>query len=108
MYNVKSIKKFGIKATDGEMGTIDDLLFDDEQWTTRYLVADTMKWLPGRKVLVSPMITNQINAADENVNVSLDKETIKNSPDIDTDRPVSRQHEMLLGDTTDLVLIGVD
>lgn len=97
MYNAKNIRKFGIKSTDGEIGTVHDLLFDDNQWTTRYLVVDTLKWLPGRKVLISPMIINHFNPADENVNVSVDKKTIKNSPDIDADRPVSRQHEVVLG-----------
>jgi sporulation protein YlmC with PRC-barrel domain len=97
MHNVRAIQKFGIKATDGEIGTVHDILFDDEQWTTRYLVVDTMKWLPGRKVLISPMQIDDIQVPEENVKLSMDKETIKNSPDINTDRPVSRQHELLLG-----------
>ncbi len=43
-----------IQATDGEIGHVKDFYFDDENWTVRYLVADTGGWLTGRLVLVSP------------------------------------------------------
>jgi hypothetical protein len=56
-----------------------------------------MKWLPGRKVLISPLIVDHIHAEDGKINISLDQETIKNSPDIDTDQPVSKQNEVHLG-----------
>jgi sporulation protein YlmC with PRC-barrel domain len=97
MQNVKHIKTFEIKAKDGEMGTVHDLFFDDKHWTTRYVVVSTMKWLPGRKVLVSPMFIDHIDSVEETISVPLNKETIKDSPDIDTDQPVSKQHEMDLG-----------
>jgi sporulation protein YlmC with PRC-barrel domain len=97
LHNTKKIKSFGIKATDGEIGTVHDLLFTDDKWTTRHLVVDTMKWLPGRKVLLSPMSIDQVNTLEDQVKVLLDKEKIKNSPDIDTDKPVSRAQETILG-----------
>ena len=43
-----------IGARDGAIGKVDDLYFDDERWTVRYLVVDTSGWLAGRRVLVSP------------------------------------------------------
>ena len=30
-----------LRATDGEIGNIEDFYFDDEAWTIRYLVVDT-------------------------------------------------------------------
>ena len=51
--SVKHLKAFDIQATDGSIGSIEDLYFDDERWTIRYVVADTGKWLPGRRVLIS-------------------------------------------------------
>jgi hypothetical protein len=35
--NTKQLKGFVIRATDGELGTIDQLYFDDETWAIRYL-----------------------------------------------------------------------
>ena len=43
-----------IDAVDGEIGSVDDLYFDDQTWSVRYLIVDTGKWLSGRKVLVAP------------------------------------------------------
>ena len=51
---VKSILNYKILATDGEIGSVQDLYFDDHSWTIRYLVVDTGTWLPGRQVLISP------------------------------------------------------
>lgn len=93
----KELKKYGIHATDGNIGTVHDFFFDDKHWTTRYLVIDTIKWLPGRKVLVSPMSIQKVDVLDGKVNVSLSKDKVKNSPEMDTDKPVSKQYEMELG-----------
>lgn len=82
-----------IHATDGEIGSVSTIYFDDERWTVRYLVVDTGKWLPGRKVLVSPIAVRQARWSSRGFDVSLTREQIKNGPDIDTRRPVSRQHE---------------
>jgi hypothetical protein len=81
-----------IRATDGDIGSVDQFLFDDENWAVRYLVVDTGNWLLGRKVLISPIALGQTDWT-EGLSVSLTKEQIKNSPGIDTDKPVSRQHE---------------
>ena len=41
-----------IEATDGHLGSVADLLFDDQSWIIRWLVVDTGNWLPGRQVLL--------------------------------------------------------
>lgn len=84
-----------IHATDGNIGEVSTILFDDEAWTIRYLVVDTGTWLPGRKVLIAPVAIRKANWKKKNssLDVSLTREQVTNSPDIDTDRPVSRQRE---------------
>ncbi|SFF43868.1 PRC-barrel domain-containing protein [Pedobacter antarcticus] len=96
LYNVKSLVGFHIGATDGEIGKVEDFYFDDETWTIRYLVVKTGGWLSGRKVLISPSAVNQPDWENEIFPVNLTQEQIKNSPDIDTDKPVSRQQEIEL------------
>lgn len=83
-------------AIDGEIGKVKEFYFDDESWVVRYLIVDTGNWLFGRVVLIS---TEAIIAANWNkkiFSVNLTKEQIKNSPDIDTALPVSRQEEIKL------------
>jgi len=53
--NTMHLKGFVIRATDGELGTVDDFYFDDETWAIRYLTVDTGGWLGGRRVLISPI-----------------------------------------------------
>lgn len=89
--NVEKIKGSKVLATDGEIGSVHDVYFDDEHWTVRYLVVDTGGWLSGRQVLISPMSVRDL--ADDAVALDLTRERIEHSPGIGTDEPVSRQFE---------------
>jgi hypothetical protein len=88
------LKDLVIEAFDGDIGTASQLYFDDETWTVRYLVVNTGGWLAGRNVLISPYAITGVDWQALRVNVSLTKKQVENSPDIDTHRPVSRQHEV--------------
>src|SRR5262245_33937354 len=91
--NVKELVGYTIHATDGDIGVLDGLYFDDAEWTIRYMVVNTGKWLPGRKVLIVPLALQQPNWKAQSLPVALTKEQIRNSPGIDTAKLVSRQHE---------------
>jgi hypothetical protein len=56
---------YSLAARDGEIGRVKDIYFDDQEWAIRYLVADTYKWLPGRKVLLSPFSVKGIRDEDK-------------------------------------------
>lgn len=82
-----------IIAKDGPIGHVKAALFDDRQWVIRYLVVDTGSWLAEREVLISPHSVEVPLDLVDGIRVSLSREQIERSPDIDTHRPVSRQHE---------------
>jgi hypothetical protein len=90
------LRDYTIGATDGDIGGIADLYFDDVSWTVRYVVADTGTWLPGRKVLLSPASLRGFDAVGLRVRADLTRQQVKDSPSIDTDKPVSRQYETSL------------
>ena len=91
--SVKEIMNYVISAKDGEIGRCKDFLFDDETWTIRYMVADTGKWLPGRKVLISPISLGNPEWLRRRLSVELSKEQIESSPPLDEHAPVSRASE---------------
>ena len=91
--NVSTLKGSAVNATDGEIGHVEDTYFDDDTWTIRYLVVDTGTWLTSRKVLISPYSVTPPLGSNRIVDVSLTREQVRMSPDIDTHKPVSRQHE---------------
>jgi len=92
--SVKSIYGYKIAATDGTIGKAHDVYFDDENWAIRYLVVDTGTLLTGHKVLIFPIATAQPDWKRQVIPVGLSKDHIENSPPIDKDKPVSKQHEI--------------
>ncbi|MEP7063007.1 MAG: PRC-barrel domain-containing protein [Betaproteobacteria bacterium] len=92
--NISDLEGYAIRATDGEIGHVKNFYFDDAAWVVRYLVVDTGTWLSSRKVLISPIAIGKPNLMSRVLPASITKEQVKNSPDIDTDKPVSRQHEI--------------
>jgi hypothetical protein len=92
--SLKDLENYEIGATDGRIGHVKDFYFDDHEWVIRYLVVDTGPWLLGRKVLISPISIARPDWEVRLLPVSVTKQQVKDSPGIDTDKPVSRQHEM--------------
>ncbi|MEO7597755.1 MAG: PRC-barrel domain-containing protein, partial [Opitutus sp.] len=98
LQNIKQLYGAKLGATDGEIGHVKDLYFDDKSWAIRYLVVDTGSWLSGREVLLSPhAFKAHPFAAPEGdiktLQVNLSRKRIEESPSIDSHRPVSRQYE---------------
>jgi uncharacterized protein YrrD len=86
-----------LHATDGDIGSCKDILFNEQDFVVRYLVADTNKWLPlSRQVVISPISISKLNPDGHEIQVTMSKEDIKNSPSIDDCQPISRQYETLL------------
>jgi hypothetical protein len=91
--SLKDLTDYVLEAEDGEIGRCKDFLFDDRDWTVRYMVADTGKWLPGRKVLISPISLGAPDWESKRFPVRLSMEQIENGPSLDEDAPVSRKYE---------------
>lgn len=96
--SAKDLKKFAIVGRDGELGMVDDLLFDDENWVVRHLVVDTGGWLAGHSVLLSPHAVQQVDREGRKLHVDLTREQVENAPALPADQAVSRQHELALYD----------
>jgi len=82
-----------LEAKDGKIGKCKDFLFDEEQWTLRYMVADTGRWLPKKKVLISPVFLGEAVWRSKLFHVDMAKEQVAESPPLDSDAPVSRKYE---------------
>ena len=88
---MSSMIGYAIRATDGDLGKVDQFYFDgeighmedfigdDEDWAIRFLVADTRNWLPGRRVILSPRWIERVQWADSSVYFDLARESVKNS-----------------------------
>ena len=92
--SVKDLEGFAVQATDGHIGHVKDFYFDDQAWVIRYLIVEAGSWLASRKVLISPIAIGKPEWSERQLPVSITKDQVKDSPDIDTEKTVSRQHEI--------------
>jgi len=91
--SLKDLEHYTVSATDGDLGSVTNFLLDDERWTVRYLVVETGGFFTGRRVLISPAFFQRAEWATRRFHLALTRDKIKNSPSIDVDKSVSRQHE---------------
>ncbi|MDQ6679852.1 MAG: PRC-barrel domain-containing protein [Pseudomonadota bacterium] len=91
--NVNDLYGFSVAGSDGPIGEVRDCYFDDQAWTVRFFVVETGPWLGGRKVLISAIALHGLHWVDKALSASVTQKQVKNSPDVDTSKPVSRQHE---------------
>ena len=89
---------FHVEGTDGEMGRVRDVYFDDHEWMMRYLVVETGSWLTSKLVLISPACVGAPDWQEARIPVALTRNEVAESPDIDFHRPVSRQQLAALHD----------
>lgn len=92
--SAKELRGYVLEAKDGDIGRCKDFLFDDEKWTVRYMVADTGKWIPDKRVLISPLSLGEPNWESKRLPIRLTQEQVKKAPSLSWDEPVSRQHEV--------------
>jgi uncharacterized protein YrrD len=90
---INHVKGYVIEATDGTVGKVDEFYFDDRLWKIRYGVISLGY---GRKILLSPMEMSKFDPVGRIIMVSVSRDQVRNSPDIDSELPVDRQHEMRL------------
>lgn len=96
MIRASELKSYKIEAADGSIGSVADLLFDDERWVIRWLVVDVGGWLSRQEVLLPTSHLGSVSRASASVGVELTQEQVKGSPDAESHRPVSRQLESSL------------
>jgi len=81
-----------MEATDGMIGKLYDLYFDDRSMRFRYAVIDTGHWLPGRRVLIPIESLGMPYYNRPIVRVNLTKDEIRNAPDWNSTKPVYREN----------------
>ena len=77
---------------------MDDLIADDAHWIIRYMVVDTAKWLPAKKVLISPQWLGEIRYAEREVQVAMTRDKILRCPEFHPGAAVNREYEERLYD----------
>jgi sporulation protein YlmC with PRC-barrel domain len=81
--SAKEVMGYRIVAQDGEVGHVDDFLFDDQTWTIQDLVVSIGGWLSSRRVVVPCRAIERVSWDERAVQVSLSQDAVQRSPDYD-------------------------
>ncbi len=79
-----------LEGTDGRVGTLADILFDDRSWRLRHLVVNTDRWHFGRQVLLEPTVVQRADWRDRRLLVRLTRQQVRSSPGVESDMPAAR------------------
>lgn len=83
---------------DEKVGTVKDILVDENEGKFRYLIIDTGFWIFGKKVLL-PIGLARTSFTDERVYAKgLTKEQVKNLPEFNDDLKIDRNYEAQVRD----------
>jgi hypothetical protein len=96
LHDLNTLVGTSIIATDGEIGTVREFLFDDRSWRVRYLVVDVGDWFQRRAVVLAIADLEPPDWAKKCFEFRFTKEQIRESPDIDTEKTVTRQQEIAM------------
>ncbi|MER5758791.1 PRC-barrel domain containing protein [Streptomyces sp. NPDC002082] len=73
---------FKVEATDGHIGKVDE---DTDEVGASYIVVDTGPWIFGKEVLIPAGTVVRVGVTEKEIQVSLTKDQIKDSPEYDKD-----------------------
>ena len=96
LLDLETLKGSSVIAADGEIGTVSNFLFDGLSWRIHYLVVDVGTWFKRRDVVLAISAVEQPDREKRTIHVRLTKEQVRDSPNVDTEKPVSRQQEIAL------------
>jgi len=85
-----------IRASDGVIGHVEDLIVDDQDWIVRYLQVDTKNWLPGKRILLQTMRIDHISWGEQSVAVILPRQAIESAPAYDPSQLITPAYEIQL------------
>lgn len=93
LQSVNDLDTYTLLAADGEIGELRGFYFNELTWETPYLIADTGIWLPGRTIVIATEALGSFDPKEKRIQVNLTRDKIKNSPEVDDTKPLTRELE---------------
>jgi hypothetical protein len=80
LQSIVEVMGYHIHAIDGEIGHVENFLFDDRDWSLHYFIVDTSNWWFGKHVLISPHAVKAIEWSDRQVQLDVSRQQVEASP----------------------------
>jgi len=92
------LKSYGLRATDGDIGQVEDLLIESESWRITHLVADARLWWPGGLVIIDRGMIEDISWSEQKIVVAMSRDQVKNAPSYDKDSRITEDYLLRLSE----------
>ena len=79
--SAKEVAGYHIKATDGEVGHIDDYLLDPDSWMIESIVIDTSNWPGGKWVVLARERIQRVDWSTKRIFMNMTIQEVRNSPE---------------------------
>jgi hypothetical protein len=90
---------YTVESPDGRVGSVGDILFEDNNWKLRWFVVNAGSWLFGRQILIRPAALGRPDVRQRAFPVALTMAQVEAGPTIVNDPPVALQMDPSRGDT---------
>jgi hypothetical protein len=94
--SVVEVIGYRIHAIDGELGHVEDFMFDNADWSLHYFIVDTRNWWFGNRVLIAPSEVTGIDWSVEQVQLDVPREEVRASPPWDPLVAFNKTYKTLL------------
>jgi uncharacterized protein YrrD len=76
-----------VSCSDGELGKVEKIYFDVQNWQVRYMMVDISVWTYGKRIAVPPGCIHQIDFGSGDIKLRLRVQQMLDSPAIDLLQP---------------------
>jgi sporulation protein YlmC with PRC-barrel domain len=94
--SVKHLHAYTVVGRDGELGSVEEMYFDDEKWTIRYIIAGLAEASEKDRAAVSPVSVDEVDWKNRMILVDLSRREVAGSPDVEPEQPLGRDKERQL------------
>ncbi|HEX8949328.1 MAG TPA: PRC-barrel domain-containing protein [Dissulfurispiraceae bacterium] len=91
---LQSVAGYAVIAKDGEVGAVEEFLFDDREWAIRFIVVRTGDWLPGKKVLLPPSVLEEPDWELPKLHITIERAQLARGPILGAHEPASRMFQI--------------
>jgi sporulation protein YlmC with PRC-barrel domain len=99
--SIEEILGYKLQASDGHLGRVKDVHFDDTSWAVRYILVDSGGWLVGRQIVLAPQVLGEPDPNSRQMSVALGRQRIEDSPVIMRERGLTLGEQRLLAEYYD-------
>jgi len=89
LQDFNKMKTYLVEGTDGTIGTVADVYFNDQTWDVQYVVANTGNWLEGRHLLISKECLLTFKRDTSAYPASLSRAQAESGPEFEINQPLS-------------------